>query len=542
MKQALTRFARATVALLFVSICFAQRKEVWIPDNGDGTYRNPILAADYSDPDVIRVGDDFYLTSSSFNCVPGLPILHSKDLINWRIIGHVFQQQSPLEVFKTPQHGNGVWAPAIRYHSGTFYIFYGDPDFGIYMTKARNPAGPWTDPLLIRQAKGWIDSCPFWDDDGNAYLVHAWANSRSGIKSILTINRMSPDGTKILDEGRMVFDGRPHHPTIEGPKLYKRNGYYYIFAPAGGVAAGWQTVLRSKSIYGPYEDRIVMDQGATAINGPHQGGWVELKSGESWFLHFQDRDAFGRVVHLQPMKWINDWPVIGIDKDGDGKGEPVIQYRKPDVGRNVPVAVPQTTDEFNSGSLGLQWQWHANPVADWASLERRTGWLRLRSQSKRNASTNLWSAPNLLLQKFPGFEFVTTMKIDARGLRGHERAGLLVMGIDYSYLAVLRKGGKLQLVKVVCKDAPKASAETTEAGIQLSTSTVYLRVTVSGEAHSRFSYSTDGRHFQDIGEDFLARPGRWIGAKVGLFAIADEPTMRHGFADFDWFRFERSSN
>ena len=274
------------------------RKSGWIPDNGDGTYNNPIIFADYSDPDVIRVGDNFYLTASSFNSIPGLPILHSMDLVNWKIIGHALRRQPPDIVFLRPQHGNGVWAPAIRFHNNHFYIFYGDPDFGIYMVKSRNAAGPWSEPLLIKPAKGWIDPCPFWDDDGNAYLVHAWANSRSGIKSILTLNRMSADGTKLLDEGRMIFDGRAHHPTIEGPKLYKRNGYYYIFAPAGGVATGWQTVLRAKNIYGPYEDRIVMDRGETEINGPHQGGWVELKSKESWFLHFQDRGAYGRIVHL----------------------------------------------------------------------------------------------------------------------------------------------------------------------------------------------------------------------------------------------------
>ncbi len=204
------------------------------------------------------------------------------------------------------------------------------------MVKARNPAGPWTEPLLIKPARGWIDPCPFWDDDGNAYLVHAWARSRSGINSILTINRMTADGTKLLDEGMMVFDGRIHHPTIEGPKLYKHNGYYYIFAPAGGVTSGWQTVLRSRNLYGPYEDKIVMDQGKTAINGPHQGAWVELKSGESWFIHFQDRAAFGRIVHLQPVAWRDDWPVIGVDADGDGKGEPVLSYRKPNVGREYP--------------------------------------------------------------------------------------------------------------------------------------------------------------------------------------------------------------
>jgi beta-xylosidase len=396
------------------------------------TYNNPIIHADYSDPDVVRVGDNFYLTASSFNSAPGLPILHSRDLVNWRIIAHAFQQQQPLDVFRKPQHGNGVWAPSIRWHKGYFYIYYGDPDFGIYMLKARDPRGPWSAPLLVKPAKGWIDPCPFWDDDGNAYLVHAWANSRAGIKSMLTINRMNAEGTKILDEGRMIFDGHQHHPTIEGPKLYKRNGYYYIFAPAGGVPTGWQTVLRSKNIYGPYEDRIVMDQGTSVVNGPHQGGWVELKSGESWFVHFQDKGAYGRIVHLQPMKWVDDWPVVGNDADGNGKGEPVISFRRPDVGRNYPVETPQATDEFNRRRLGLQWQWQANYDQSWFSLRAHQGWMRLNTVSIK-AGANLWSVPNLLLQKFPAEEFEVVTRIDARKLPVGARAGVVIMGLDYSY-------------------------------------------------------------------------------------------------------------
>ena len=146
-----------TLSLVFL---FAQQitaqQSVWDPDNGDGTYTNPIIHADYSDPDVIRVGDDFYLTSSSFNSAPGLPILHSKDLVNWKIITHVFQQQSPQDVFAKPQHGNGVWAPAMCYHDGYFFIYYPDPDYGIYLSKARNAAGPWSEPLLIRAPKAGL--------------------------------------------------------------------------------------------------------------------------------------------------------------------------------------------------------------------------------------------------------------------------------------------------------------------------------------------------------------------------------------------------
>ncbi len=500
------------------------------------TYTNPIIYADYSDPDVVRVGNDFYLTASSFNCIPGLPILHSKDLVNWKIIGHAIQQQTPAEVFAKPQHGNGVWAPAIRFHRGYFYIFYGDPDFGIYMVKARNAAGPWSKPLLVKAAKGWIDPAPFWDEDGNAYLVHAWANSRSGIKSILTINRLSADGTRLLDEGTMVFDGRVHHPTIEGPRLYKRNGYYYIFAPAGGVTSGWQTVLRAKNIYGPYEDRVVMDQGKTEINGPHQGAWVELKSGESWFIHFQDRGAYGRIVHLQPLTWKDDWPVIGVDTDGDGKGEPVASYGKPNVGREYTVQSPQTSDEFDGYRLGLQWQWHANPLNDWLSLSQRRGWLSLSSIPLPAHARDLWQVPNLLLQKFPAREFTITTRVDASGLFAGESSGLVVMGGDYSYLGIIKTANGIRLIRVTCIDAAKNATEKQEGELGLKSQTVYLRVSVTDGANCEFSFSRDGRSFESLGEGFKAKPGVWIGAKVGLFALGPADASKRGHADYDWFR------
>lgn len=525
----------AILLLLLATSSVAQ--SVWSPDNRNGTYKNPIIFADYSDPDVIRVGDDFYLTASSFNAAPGLPILHSKDLVNWRIIGHALQYQTPYDVFAKPQHGNGVWAPAIRYHNNFFYIFFPDPDYGIYMTKARNPVGPWSAPLLIKSAKGWIDPCPFWDDDGKAYLVHAFANSRAGIKSVLHIAEMSSDGTKVTGESKLVFDGRKNHPTIEGPKLHKRNGYYYIFAPAGGVPTGWQAVLRSKNIYGPYEDKIVMDQGQTKINGPHQGAWIELKNGQSWFIHFQDRGPYGRIVHLQPMKWVNDWPVIGIDKDGDGKGEPVATYRMPDVDGRYPIAVPQTSDEFASTRMGLQWQWHANYAQSWSSLSARSGWLRLNSIPLPYEAVNLWSVPNLLLQKLPGPSFIATTKLDASRLLPDEEAGLVMMGTDYSYLAVVRTDEGFRLERTASQDAPKGNEEIAENGVDLKNGLVHLRVTVRDDATCRFSYSLDGVTFTEIGGQFKAREGRWIGAKVGLFSVSLSQAQSRGFAEFDWFRF-----
>src|SRR5687768_11197599 len=373
----------------FVSICsvvsitvLAQKpyvSKVWVADNGDGTYKNPILHADYSDPDAIRVGNDFYMVSSSFEDIPGLPILYSKDLVNWSIIGHALKRQPPFNHFSVPRHGEGVWAPAIRYHNNEFYIYYPDPDFGIYLIKAKNAAGPWSEPILVEGGKGLIDPCPLWDDDGSVYLVHAYAGSRAGIKSIIVIKKLNRDGTKVLDEGKLVYDGHELDPTVEGPKLYKRNGYYYIFAPAGGVSTGWQLVLRSKNIYGPYERKVVMDQGASPVNGPHQGAWVTTQTGEDWFLHFQDKEAYGRIVHLQPMKWLNGWPVIGVDKDDDGKGEPVLQYKKPNVGKTYTVQTPVDTDEFNGIEIGKQWQWMANAKATWVFINLSKGALRLYS-------------------------------------------------------------------------------------------------------------------------------------------------------------------
>ncbi len=517
----------------------SQVSKVWGADQGDGTYINPVLHADYSDPDIVKVGEDFYMTASSFNAVPGLPILHSKDLVNWELIGHALERQPPFDHFSEPQHGNGVWAPSIRHHNGEFYIYYGDPDFGIYMVKAKDPAGPWEEPVLVQDGKGLIDPSPLWDEDGKAYLVHAFAGSRAGIKSVLVVNKMSPDGTQLLDEGTIVFDGHEDHPTVEGPKFYKRNGYYYIFAPAGGVSTGWQLVLRSKNVYGPYEERVVLEQGSTNVNGPHQGGWVELDSNEAWFVHFQDKEAYGRIVHLQPMKWENDWPVMGEDKDGNGIGEPVARHKKPAVGKSYPVATPPESDEFNSNKIGPQWQWHANPKASWAFPAASQGFLRLYTDQLPEEAANLWGAPNLLLQKFPAEEFTATTKLSFYPNEDlqNERTGLLVMGEDYAHLSLQSKEGGTYLVYSTANDAHEGTAEKQETIKKLNAGEeVYLRVEVSKGGKSQFSYSENGKRFKKVGKPFTAVPGRWIGAKVGLFASREDRINDSGYANYDWFR------
>lgn len=511
--------------------------KVWVADNGNGTYKNPIIHADYSDPDAIRVGDDFYLVASSFEDIPGLPILHSKDLVNWTIIGHALLKQPPYNVFSKPQHGGGVWAPSIRFHNGEFYIYYPDPDFGIYVVKAKNPAGPWSLPVMVEAGKGLIDPCPLWDDDGKTYLVHAYAGSRAGIKSILVVKRLSDDGTKVIDDGKLVFDGHDQDPTLEGPKFYKRNGYYYIFAPSGGVATGWQLALRSKNIYGPYERKVVLAQGKSTTNGPHQGAWVTTQTGEDWFLHFQDKDAYGRILHLQPMKWVNNWPVMGIDKDGDGTGEPVIVYKKPNVGKTYPIVTPADSDEFNSNTLGLQWQWMANPKATWAFTNTSNGSLRLFSD-KTDSIANLWGAPNVLLQKFPSEEFMVTTKLTfTPNLKlENEKTGLTVMGFSYASIGLKSKKDGIYLVHTLCKDADKGKPEKETEIMKAPSATVYCRVSVIKGGLCQFAYSFDGANFTKVGDVFTAEVGRWIGAKMGIFCTRQTQINDSGFADFDWFR------
>jgi beta-xylosidase len=507
----------------------------WSADRGNGTYQNPVLPADYSDPDAARVGDDYWMVASSFSQVPGLPILHSSDLVNWELVNHALPRLVPEGTFAVPQHGKGVWAPAIRFHAGKYWIYYPDPDFGIYVVTATDPRGAWSAPVLVKAGQGFIDPCPLWDDDGQVWLVHGWAKSRSGINNKLTLLRLSADGQRVEADLGVVVDGDkiPGCTTLEGPKLYRRDGWYFIFAPAGGVSTGWQSVFRAQSILGPYEHRIVLDQGSTPINGPHQGAWVDTPSGEDWFLHFQDQDVSGRVVHLQPMVWKDNWPVIGDDSDGDGKGQPFLVHPKPKGGPALvaaPFTAPPTSDEFNSPALGLQWQWQANPGAGWLSLTAQPGALRLFAQPGPKPG-NLYEAPFLLLQKFPAREFTVTTKLDLAAQADGDRAGLMIFGYDYAWLGWQRAAGANVLTLAVRREAVKGAPEELTR-FDLPPGPVWVRVSVRDGGLCRFSYSGDGRTFMPAGPaDFQATVGRWVGAKVGVFAAGAAGAT----ADFDFF-------
>lgn len=535
--------------------------EVWVPDLGNGKYLNPVINADYSDPDVVRVGDDYYMTASSFCDIPGLPILHSKDLVNWTLIGHAIAEMPEYAQFvPDPNHGGAVWAPAIRFHNGEYYIYWGDPDLGIFMVKTKNPAGPWEAPVLVHKAKGIIDTCPYWDENGKAYIAHGYAGSRAGVKSILGMIEMTPDGTKTIGQDRMIYDGHLENPTIEGAKMYKRGDYYYIFSPAGGVATGWQEVLRSKDIWGPYETRNVMEQGKTDINGPHQGAWIDTPDGsQDWFIHFQDKGPYGRVVNLEPMKWNNDgWPVIGVDPDGDGRGVPVNQYAKPKVGKNYPKATPADSDEFDSTTLGLQWQWKGNPSALWYFADAANSRLKLFSHNTENAK-RLYDMPNLLLQKFPAPDFTATAKVEFSPrmkddkMQAGERAGITVMGYDYEALALEARADGIYLVSIECAKAnkggeEKVSGEAVKISDGPTSGTVYLRAKIERKGvkkptqkpdykcEATFYYSLDGKKYTKFGPVLNVREGHWIGAKIGMFCTRPWTSNDSGWLDIDWFR------
>ncbi len=554
---------------------------MWVADLQNGNYRNPVLYADYSDPDAIRVGEDYFMIASSFSNSPALPVLHSKDLVNWKVINYCLKHVPEFR-YNNPIHGCGVWAPSIRYHEGTYYVCFPMPDEGIYMTTTKDPWGEWSKPVNIRPGAGWIDPCPFWDDDGKAYLVAGVAKSRIGYKSVLHIVRMQPDGMGIFGDEVKIFDGNENDQiTIEGPKMYKRNGYYYVFAPAGGVKTGWQTVLRSKNPFGPYEYKVVLRQGDSPVNGPHQGAWVDTVTGEDWFLHFQDVYAAGRITHLQPMHWENDWPIIGVNKEGNDYGEPVMEYRKPDIGKTeseledktkYPVCEPDTTDEFDSDALMLQWQWNANYDDSWFDTKTDVYGNKAEDGSyiKLNAVPTTPLRPvgdyrNLLLQKWPAPEFTCVTKMSFNGLVDGDYAGIISLGVDYAALGVAKKNGSYFLRTVNGKQNFDCEAVYTQEMVDEKpieadrftddTKTVYLRYTVkrTGATETKemalsvknvpveeasLEISFDGKTYENV-VSYTAKAGRWVGVKNGMFVSHDNTVKNeeNGFATVDYIRY-----
>lgn len=535
------------ILLLALNSILPEARAAW-GDQQDGSFLNPVLWSDYNNLDVIRVGDDFYMTAASHHYM-GMPILHSKDMVNWRIISRLYRQLDLDPRYDTPgqAYQHGTWAPSIRHQDGVFYVYVCTPYEGLIMTSATDPAGPWTPWHLVLRADRWEDPSPFWDvvenagGDGpngrKAYLIR----SRLGAGPLI-VHEMSWDGRRLLDEGRTVAAGH----ALEGPKFHQRNGEYYIFAPEGGIDTGYQVVLRGKSIYGPYEKRTILEQGSTSINGPHQGSWIDLESGQSWFYHFQQNRGWGRIAHLQPAGWHPDgWPWIGEDHDGNGIGEPVTRPRLPEVGGRHPIQVPQSTDEFSSTELGLQWMWNHNPDDARWSLGARPGWLRLNAQPLATASgrtgtlfgeavpfveDSIHFAYNTIVQHALGQVNSAETRLDAGGMIDGQRAGLVLFGQQYSWVGVVRENGRTFVRARV--------NERSYEGPELSDAEVHLRATMNENSETGLAYSLDGEHFVPIGEP--QRVGRtWFeGIKYGLFTYHLSSAPAGGHADFDFLHYQ----
>lgn len=488
-------------------------------------YSNPVILSDYSDPDVIRVGDDFYMVASSFNHVPGVPVLHSKNLVEWELINYVLDE-IPFEGFDKVRHGEGAWAPSLRYHDGKFYCLIPFPDQGIYVAETDDPYGKWSLLRPLLEGNGYEDPCPIWTD-GKCYVVFAFVKSRIGFNSRLAVFETDAQLKVKAENYKIIYDGTDVAPKIEGPKFYRRGKYFYILAPAGGVKTGWQVALRSESIYGEYQTKIIMLQGDTAVNGPHQGALVDLDdSGEKWaFLHFQDAGAYGRVVHLQPARWVDDWVICGGESYNNLPGEPV-------EGGEYPVQIQtgahiNPSDEFEGDRLSLVWQTPATRNESWYKLNRG-----LRLNCTYYGGNSLANVPQLFMQKILYANFSVNVKCKLNLVNNGDEAGFVVFGREYAYVCVVRKGGQnfLEIRKGAIdggEDETLALSQPCDDGY------VNFRLSAKREEGNRLAYKfTFGK--VAFTHKFYASRGVWTGAKIGIYARADSESK--GFATFKYFR------
>lgn len=467
-------------------------------------YTNPILHRDFSDPDVIRHGDYFYMVSSSFNFVPGLPVLRSKNLVQWELVSYILQQL-PFAEFETVQPGKGVWAPSLRFYKGLFYCFIPIYGKGIYVSTSKNPEEGWSELHCVVENPGVIDPCPIWTKDG-AFLVVGFAKSQCGFNSVLGLYSMAEDASCVFGDYRIIYDGHFRNPTIEGPKFYEKNDYYYIMAPAGSVKSGWQTCLRSKNIFGPYEERIVMMQGDTAINGPHQGALVDTKDGDWYFLHFQDKGPYGRVVHLQPVTWIDDWPLCGTIKDPKLPGNPVVEGTYPVCCENKETLY---IDDFSEDKLSLLWQTSANKGENWYKLCNGLELSCLFAEE-----TCVEKMPNIFSVMFPYENFIAAIHVDASSLAENERISFVVLGTHSALLSVK----KIKDIFILQYSETFEQEEKVIREQILDSPSCSLGISVSSREKNRAmcEFFLDGEKLAIA--PYEASPGRWVGSRIGFFA------------------------
>ncbi len=493
-------------------------------------YTNPVIFSDYSDPDVIRVGDDFFMVASSFNYVPGVPVLHSKNLVEWELINYVFDE-IPFERFGKVCHGDGAWAPSIRYRDGKFYCLIPFPDEGIFVSETTDPYGKWSPLRPLIEGAGLEDPCPIWWND-KCYVVFAFVKSRIGFNSKLAVFETDPELKTVSDKYKIIYDGHDMSPGIEGPKFYRHGKYFYILAPAGGVKTGWQMALRSENIYGPYESKIIMTQGDSDVNGPHQGALIDLDDeGEKWaFMHFQDRGAFGRIVHLQPAIWRDDWVICGKDRGDNLPGTPV-------TGGDYPVDVStdyaiQPSDDFEN-ALSLVWQTPANRAQGWFEIKRG-----LKLNCAYYGGESLADLPQLFLQKVCYKNFSVNTRCRLNLLNDGDETGLVMFGREYVYICAVRSGGRNHLE--IRKGAIDGGADETLCRSQ-PYDEKYLTFKMSAKCEGvnklTFRFTFGGSSFT---HKFYAQPGVWTGARIGVYARSGEKSR--GYAVFRHFKVTCTDN
>ncbi len=524
-------FAGITAAILCITSTFGQTQQAaplwgnWTQwgDQRDGTYRNPIVPGDYSDIDCIRVGNDYYTVSSTFQYSPGFIILHSKDLVNWRILGHVVNDVSvispAMNCTQMNRNGVGIWAGAIRYHNKRFWVYFGDPDEGYFMSSAARPEGSWTTVKNILPEKGWDDCCPFWDDDGQAYLI----GTKFADHYKIHLFKMSADGTTIdRASDKVIYQSN----GSEANKMYKINGYYYHLFSEVRNNVRVLMMERAKNIWGPYEGPQQLSEGQQQFNEPNQGGLVQTPGGQWYFLtHHGSGDWSGRIMSLLPVTWTNGWPIIG-KPNGAGIGEMVWQAPMPVKG--TKRVVPQSSDEFTGSKLGPQWEWNYQPRADKWSLTQRKGWLRL--HAFKPLKNNLLHAGNTITQRsYRTTSNEATVKIDLSKMANGQRAGLSHFGVpNYAAAGVVQtsQGKQLQFFnKDKITDGPVIQANT-----------IWLRSNWGLDGKSKFSYSTNGKDFKPFGETYQLKWGSYRGDRLAIYNFNYE--QEAGCIDVDYLRYE----
>lgn len=494
-------------------------------------YTNPVILSDYSDPDVIRVGDDFYMVASSFNHVPCVPVLHSKNLVEWELINYVMDE-IPFPHFDEVCHGRGVWAVSLRFHNGKFYCLIPFPDEGIFVSETDDPRGKWSPPRPLLTGKGYEDPCPIWAD-GKCFVVFAFVKSRIGFNSLLAVFETDEELNVKADGYKIIYDGHDIAPKIEGPKFYKHGGYYYILAPAGGVQTGWQVALRSKEIYGEYETKIIMVQGDTEVNGPHQGALVDLDDGgKKWaFIHFQDMGPYGRVIHLQPAIWLNEWILTGKIEEESLPASPV-------EGDEYPIAVStgyriDASDEFNSEKLSLIWQTPANRKKSWYGLKDG-----LRLFCVKYDCPALSDLPQLFMQKVQFLSFDATAECKLNFASDGDEAGFTVFGRNYAYVCAVRRNGA-DYIEIRTGQIGGNVDEVLFISPPCEDETVSFKLCAKYEERHRLSYKffINGKAFN---KKFYAERGVWTGAKIGVYARSSAHST--GSATFKYFRVTDKTN